>query len=214
MDQTAGQVREKWSEFLFWLSTFFGVVHLAGIVGGLLGFAVQSSFLIGNIYLGVLAAYVGQKELRRWLSSPDADVMPEYARKKFARGEVIVGAWSVALGVVAVLWQWGAVKVIPEPLLYTFGEVMGIYFGTSASKYFKNRNFKAGMEAESAAMTHGSTVIGYVSKYGAIGNDECRQVTGLDPDRAKRLLNKLVADGQLEATGFGKGRTYKLPRAK
>ncbi|MFH1369120.1 MAG: hypothetical protein ABII64_08340 [Elusimicrobiota bacterium] len=29
---TAGEVREKWSEFLFYLSVFFGALHLGAIV--------------------------------------------------------------------------------------------------------------------------------------------------------------------------------------
>ncbi|MFH1369117.1 MAG: hypothetical protein ABII64_08325 [Elusimicrobiota bacterium] len=207
---TAGEMREKWSEFLFWLSVFFGALHFGVIAGGLAGFAVQSSFLMGNIYLGVLAAYVGQKELRRWLSAPDADVMPEDVLKKFARGEIIVTVWAVTAGVVVLFWEFGLVRAVPETLLYTFGEVMGIYFGTSASKYFKNRGYKAAMETESVAATYGDKVLAFVSEHGEICNNDCEKLTGLNDSQTYRLLTKLVEEKKLKAAGLGKGRKYTL----
>jgi hypothetical protein len=212
MNQTVGSVREKWSEFLFWLSVFFGVLHFAGIAGGLAGMNVRSSFLMGNIYLAVLAAYVGQKELRRWLSAPDADVMPGDVQKKFARGEIIVAVWGAATGIIVLLWELGVVASMPEPLIYTFGEVMGIYFGTSASKFFKNNNIKTAMETESVAASCGDKALSLARSGGSIDNETCMKEFNLSRGQAYRLLSRLEKQGRLKAEGSGRGGKY-IPAA-
>lgn len=211
MEQTAGKVRERWSEFLFWLSVFFGLIHFAGIIAVMAGYPVRSSFMTGNIYLGALAAYVSQKELRRWLNAPDADVVPEDVQRKFNRGELIVGAWAALTGIAAALWNFNVIQTVPEQLLYTFGEVMGIYFGSNASKYFKNKNIKTSMETDSIAASCAEKAVAIAKTSGSVDNETCQREFDLSRGQAYRLLSRLEKQGKLKAQGIGKAISYVLP---
>ncbi|OGS23488.1 MAG: hypothetical protein A2297_01680 [Elusimicrobia bacterium RIFOXYB2_FULL_48_7] len=219
---TAGQVKEKWSEFLFGLALFFGVLHYTAVLmdvfgqyylasfGKVLSMPMESSMIMGNIYLGVLAAYVGQKEFLRWISSAkDDDEASAVMRRKISRGELIVGSWALLAGATVFLWQLKLVASIPAPLLYTLGEVFAIYFGTNISKYLKQKNAKQAIETESDAMSYGSQALEYARSNGSVDNEYCQKQFGLSKDQAYRLLNRLEKRGVLKASGGGRNREYR-----
>jgi ATP-dependent DNA helicase RecG len=54
-------------------------------------------------------------------------------------------------------------------------------------------------------------VLEYVQERGQITNRECRQVCGLNPDQAFKLLARLVKAGKLKAVGEKRGRRYIPP---
>ncbi|OGS22545.1 MAG: hypothetical protein A2252_02925 [Elusimicrobia bacterium RIFOXYA2_FULL_39_19] len=97
---------------------------------------------------------------------------------------------------------------VPAPLLYTLGEVFAIYFGTSVSKYLKQKNTKQTIDTESNAMSYGAQALECAKKNGSIDNDFCQKEFSLSKDQAYRLLNKLEKQGVLKPVGAGRNRMY------
>lgn len=63
------------------------------------------------------------------------------------------------------------------------------------------------------AMSDEEKVLAYVREHGSIRNAECRELLGLgdDHERARYILGKLVAAGELTSVGQKRGTRYVLP---
>lgn len=220
---TAGQAKETWLEVMFYLSCFFGALHLAGIAGQVGGmvmhtafhaeprFVFTSSMLMGHLYLAFLAAYVGPKEFLRWMRRTDDEVLSPTENKKVTRGLYIVIGWALFTGVVVSLRQINMVNEVPETLLYTLGEVVTLFCGTQASKYLRTRQAVQAKQDTANNDNFGDRVLDYAKEHGGIDNEECQREFGLSSDQTYRLLNRLVKAGKLKPTGTGKGTRYILP---
>ena len=170
--------------------------------------SISGSTLMGNIYLGFLAAYVGRKELMRWFTREDAEQMPRYLWKKLTRGEIILGTWAVLTAVTVLLWQMKLIPSVPQVLLYTMAEVGAIWLGSESSKYFKQSK-----DTGKAVSDYGTRVVELARKQGPIDNQDCQRELGMDPNRAYRLLVRMAKKGQLVITGTTKGRKYTFPNS-
>jgi hypothetical protein len=173
-----------------------------------INFPLKSSLLLGNIYLGFLALYVGRKEYVRWFAADDGMQVPNYVWLKMTRGEVIVVAWALLAGVTIFIWQMGNIAEVPDPLLYTLAEVVAIWCGTDALKYFKNRSALRG-EAESAVRDFGERALACARERGSIDNGTCQKEFGLSQDQSSRLLSALVKARKLKPEGYTHNRKYR-----
>jgi xanthosine utilization system XapX-like protein len=206
---TAATARDRWTEFLFGLSVFFGVLHLIGVVCDITGqyavaalgrpfqFSVQSSMLMGNIYLAALGAYVGQKEFQRWRNSLTGEALTAAMQKKISRGEVIIGIWSLVAGITVFLKQMELVAQVPEPLLYTLGEIFVIYFGTGISKYAKGIRTVQTKEINSYIDNFGEQAVSLAKSNGSIDNETCQKTFNISRGQAYRLLAQMTKQGHL-----------------
>ena len=218
--QTAATARAKLSEFMFYLAVFFGLIHFAAVIfdvagqfaqqslGKTLAFPLKSSMLMGNTYLAMLAAYVGEKEFRRWMSAPEGDALTPAMERKISRGLVIVGAWAALFGVVVLLRDMGRIGYAPEPLIYTFGEVVAIYFGTNVSKYLQGKSLARAKEADARAADYSDKALALARATGSITNETCQREFNLSRDQAYRLLEKLEKQGMIKCEGSGPATKY------
>jgi hypothetical protein len=222
-NQTAGAARERLGEILFTLAAFFGALHFVSIAGQVLvmymhtalgkdiGFPLKSSMFMGNIYLGFLAAYVGRKEYVRWVSAPESDVLSKYVLLKLTRGEVIIVAWAMLTGLAGFIWQMGYINEVPQTLVWTLGEVVALWCGTSVLKYFKAASTTATVkETKNTIENFGERAVDYCKEKGSICNEDCQREFGLGRGQAYRLLKALVSDKRLKETGAGKASKYTL----
>jgi hypothetical protein len=215
---TAAQARERLGEILFNIATFFGGLHFASLLGQIaimythtalgreLDFPLKASMFMGNIYLGFLTLYVGRKEYLRWQRAPEDEVLPQYVLVKLTRGEVIIVAWALLTGIAAMLWQMSYINEVPQPLIWTLGEVVALWCGTEAIKYFKNAITAS--ENRQAAESFGDKAVDYAKAKGRITNNDCKLEFGVTDQQAYRLLKQLVKDKQLREKGDNKGRWY------
>lgn len=218
--QTVAQAKERLGEILFTLATFFGLLHFISVLGQVIvmymhtalkmdvSFPLRSSMFMGNIYLGFLTAYVGRKEYLRWTSAPDEGVLSKYVLLKLTRGEVIIVAWGMLTALTTFIWQMDYIKEVPEPLVWTLGEVVALWCGTSVLKYFKSQSATAVKETRSAVENYGDRVVDYAKEKAGIDNDDCQREFGLTEQQAYRLLKQLVKDKRLKEIGGTKGRKY------
>lgn len=217
---TIGQAKELWSEVLFYLALFFGLLHFAGLVLQVvamfmhttlrreLDWVFTSSLLMSNLYLAFLTAYVGGKEFVRWFKRRDDEVISVTEAKKISRGVWIVMVWAVFTGVVVFIWQMNLITEVPNTLLYTLGEVVALFCGTEASKYIRNQQVAQSKQDKEAQANYAERVKTYCQEQGSITSGDCQREYGLDKDQANRLLNKLVKDKVLRAEGTTKARKY------
>lgn len=219
---TVGQAKAQWSEVMFKLAMFFGVLHFIGIfchvvvmyantsLGKIINIPLKSSQLMGNLYLAVLAAYVGQKEFFRWFGQNAEDAeMPQTVLLKFSRGEAIVSVWAIFTGMVVFIKEWGLINEVPEVLLYTTGEVIAILCGSYASKYIRSRHSVSKQQEKETRDNFADKAVDYCKTKGSIDNSDCQREFGLSKDQAYRLLNGLYKSGKLKAEGEGRYRVYK-----
>ena len=218
--QTTSSAREKLSEFMFHLAVFFGLLHFGAVIfevagqfaqqsfGKTLAFPLKSSMLMGNTYLAMLAAYVGEKEFRRWMSAPAGDALTPTMERKISRGLLIVGAWALVFGAAVLLRDMNRIGQVPEPLIYTFGEVVAIYFGTGVSKYLQGKNLARAKEADARAADYSGKALELAKAAGSITNETCQKEFNLSRDQAYRLLEKLEKQGLLKCEGSGPATRY------
>lgn len=219
---SVGQARGVWLEVMYYLSCFFGVLYLAGVLGQVagmvahtafkteLGVKLTSSVLMGNLYLTFLAAYVGPKEFVRWMKKTDDEILSPIENKMITRGAVIVAGWAVLTGIAALFQQMSWITEVPETLLYTLSEVVALFCGTEVSKFLRVQ----AAQTKKDAVTHanfGDRAVAYAKEHDGIGNEECQKEFGLTKGQAYRLLNRLAKAGQLKTAGAGKATRYLLP---
>jgi hypothetical protein len=143
------------------------------------GFPLKSSTVMGNIYLGFLALYVGRKEYVRWFASADSQQIPNYVWLKMTRGEVIIVAWALLTGVTVFVWQMGYIQEVPAALLYTLAEVVGIWCGTDALKFFKTRINAVKGDTATNLNEFGTRALECAKENGGIDNAACQKEFGL-----------------------------------
>lgn len=217
---TVGQAKETWSEVMFYLALFFGLLHFATIfmqvvgmfthttLGREIAVPFQSSLMMGNVYLAFLAAYVGQKEFVRWLKRADEDVLSETDTKKITRGIYIVITWSVFTGLVMFVKSMSFIAEVPDTLYWTLGEVLALFCGTEASKYLRNRQATQKKRDANDNYNFGDRAVEFCRQKGSIDNQACQMEFGLSQDQSSRLLSGLVKAGKLKAEGYTNARKY------
>jgi hypothetical protein len=219
-NQTVGKAREVWSEAMFYLALFFGFLHFSTLGAQVYGMvlhtafgrdirlSVESSMVLGHVYLAFLAAYVGQKEFVRWLKRADDEVLTTTDAKKITRGIYIVIGWAVFAGLVITLKSLRMVAEVPETLLYTLGEVLALFCGTEASKYLRGRQaFRKSQDSINLGI-FGDRIVDHCKVKGSIDNTACQTEFGLSQDQSSRLLSGLAKKGLLKAQGSGPARKY------
>jgi hypothetical protein len=173
---------------------------------------------MSNVYLLFLTAYTGYKEFRRWLdlnakagTDQAAVVVPQAQLLRFRRGEVIVVFWALLWLLCSVI---EAEHLIPR-LLKELGRValqaILIWLGGVFSEGAVRSRSKRKAETGTHAAAHAQKILDHVAANGPIYNEDCQNLTGLDKDKAYRLLQHLVAQGKLASEGKNKGKRYFKP---
>jgi len=220
---TIGQAKELWSEVMFYLALFFGLLHFAGLLMQIIGmfmhatlhkepgWSFTSSLLMSNLYLAFLTAYVGGKEFVRWFRRKDDEILSTIEAKKISRGVWIVIGWAVFTGLVVFGWQMGLIAEVPNTLLFTLAEVVTLFCGTEASKYIRNQQAGQAKQDKQNKAEYKDRIVAYCREKGSITSGDCQREFGLDKDQANYVLGTLVKEKILKAQGVNKARRYVLP---
>lgn len=184
---------------LFPLLTFYTVAYLGLMVAD---FILRDAFKLPvgmmQIYIALTAAYAADKEIRRWVGTP------EPARK----GSVFVYLWLLAYLVAFMFYSFHPEFVMPEEFGKVVLQVLGIFFGSKASRYvFDMRDKKV---ADSELPERGTQVLALLQKRGKITNREVSDALHISTASAKRILSDLASQGQIQSMGEGRGTHYVL----
>jgi hypothetical protein len=127
-DFVAGQAPHPLREALYPMVILYTVVYL-GLELREFVFSIQARFLTPGMYAGLLAAFAGEHEVRRWSGKAD--------RYALSVEFVIYGWWLSYLAIL--LWlnlRPGCTRHMPADYAAVCEQVIVIFFGAGVSKYF------------------------------------------------------------------------------
>ena len=166
-------------------------------------FAARDAFeLTGGmmaIYAALLAAYSADKEIRRWLGHESAPKM----------GSIFVYAWLLFFLVAYVIRNFVPSFVIPDELPKVALQVLGIFFGSKASK--KVFELTATKRAE-VALGREEVILQLLKEKGQIAKREVKEALKVSNSTAERMLNAMEKKGIILQQGDANATTYILSK--
>jgi len=134
--------------------------------------------------------------------------VPQSQVLRYRRGEIIVIFWVLLLLLGISLYQLQLIARLPQELYRTAMQAVSIWLGTMASKGLYGRKKRKDSDALDDDTKYELAIMKHIEANGFVDNTSCQAITGLDRNRAYRLLRKLASDGKLEVEGGTKGARY------
>jgi DNA-binding transcriptional ArsR family regulator len=145
------------------------------------------------IYIALVGAYAADNEIRRWAGNQ------EPSRK----GSLFVYLWLLFFLLAFTIRSFRPEYPVPEELSAVILQVLGIFFGSHASKYvYQNRT------AAPTDLTE--VVLALIREQGWCSRKQIEEKLGISERSANRLLAAIEAKGLIRREGEGKGVRYFL----
>jgi len=148
------------------------------------------------LYVALLGAYAADKEIRRWFGTPEPP----------RKGSLFVYLWLVFALLAFMIHSFRADYLLPNNLVAVCLQVLGIFFGSKASKYVCEKR------ADSGAAEPGreQLVLDMIAAKGQVTRQAVVDELNVSRTTAGRLLVRLEAKGLIARKGEGKGCYYIL----
>ena len=148
------------------------------------------------IYMALLGAYAADKEIRRWVGRPEPR----------RRGAVFVYFWCLLYLVFFVVYFFRRDFPVPAEMPGLALRVLGIFFGSKASKYIHEGYFiaKPGLAASQTAV-----VMSLFAMKDKIARQDVIAALNVSTRTANRVLEALEEQGQIRREGAGPGTVYR-----
>ena len=191
-------IKKKFNEMsvLAPLLTIYTLVYLGLMI---YDFAMKAKFELPTgmmvIYIALVGAYAADKEIRRWMGQSE----PPRA------GSVFVYLWLLFFLVAFVVRSFKAEFTMPNDLSKISLQVLGIFFGSKASK--KIYEMKTGKSAE-IALTREETVTGLIKERGKVQRKDVMAALKVSDSTAGRLLAEMETKGLVKQVGEHKDAYY------
>ncbi len=185
---------------LFPILTLCTVAYLAMITAE---FFLQGSLRVPAqmlpVYIALLGAYAADKEIRRWVG------VPEPSR----HGSLFVYAWLLLFLVMIVIHFFRSELPLPDDLTRVVLQVLGIFFGSKASKYVHvKRQDAAASETEIELTRRQTLLMEHLRAKGTLTCSDAVALLGVSKSAAKRLLTRMQEQGLIRLEGEGRGAHY------
>lgn len=198
-------IKNKFNEMsiLFPILTLYTLVYLGLMI---YDFVAQAKFDMPSgmmaIYIALVGAYAADKEIRRWIGKAQESKM----------GSVFVYAWLVFFLVAFIIRSFKPVYVLPNDLSLVALQVLGVFFGSKASKkIYETRN----AAKPEVILSREETVLEMIKKNGKATRKEAMVGLKLSRSSAGRLLAGMEEKGLVKQVGAdSKDTHYVLPEAK
>ncbi len=193
-------IKNKFNEMsvLFPILTLYTLVYLGLMI---YDFVAQAKFDMPSgmmaIYIALVGAYAADKEIRRWIGKAQESKM----------GSVFVYLWLVFFLVAFIIRSFKPVYLLPNDLSLVALQVLGVFFGSKASK--KIYEMKKGTDPEVIASRE-DTIIFMIKKNGKITRKEVMAVFKISHNSAWKLLNGMESKKLIKQEGTMKGAHYVL----
>lgn len=155
-------------------------------------FTVPSGMMV--VYVALVGAYAADKEIRRWFGKEE----PSRA------GSFFVYLWLLFFLVAFVIRSFKPTFVLPTDLGVVALQVLGIFFGSKASK--KIYDIKAGKD--STVLNRQDRVMELVKGRGRITREEVIEALKVSATTAWRVLDEMEKKGLLKQVGEHKDAYY------
>lgn len=183
---------------LFPLLTIYTVGYLGLMAAEFFLGVVKAPAGMMTVYIALLGAYAADKEIRRWAGTAEPP----------RRGTVFVYLWMLFFLVAWVLHAFRPAFELPNELTLVVLQVLGIFFGSKASKYiWKGRQAVANPTETSARENR---VLDLLKTKGRLTRKEVMDELGVSHNTAFRLLSGLEEKQVVRRVGEGKSTYYEL----
>jgi uncharacterized membrane protein len=162
-------------------------------------FEMPSGMMV--VYIALTGAYAADKEIKRWAGNA-----PESRW-----GQIFVYAWFIFFLVAFVIRCFKTEYVLPADLSSVALQVLGIFFGSKASK--KLYEAKSGKNPE-VVLSREQTVLGIINANGKVTRKEVMEALKISHSAAWKLLNAMEAKGTIKQVGEMKAAHYVLSEGK
>lgn len=196
------QARPPFNEVsvLFPLLTFYTV--------GYLGLMAAEFFLRGvlkvpggmmPVYVALVGAYAADKEIRRWAGAAEPP----------RKGSFFVYLWMLFFLVAFLIRTFRPEFIMPTELGAVVLQVLGIFFGSRASKYIYNARVLPGADRKDMESQQ-AQVLDLIKSRGRVTRREVVAQLAVSSTTAYRLLYALEQRGLIRRVGDNKGTYYVL----
>ncbi len=159
--------------------------------------AVRVPSVLMPVYITLLGAYAADKEIRRWAGAPEPP----------RKGSLFVYLWVLVFLVLVVIRFFRIEYPLPAEMGKVVMQVLGVFFGSRASKYLHAR--RAGAELDPAEQSdREGRILELVQARGKTTRAEVMAALGVGKTTAFELLEGMVRDGLLRRAGEGRGTYY------
>lgn len=184
-------IKNKFTEMSV-LSPLLSVYTIAYLGLMIYDFAARQAFEMPAgmmaIYIALLGAYVADKEIRRWLGK----------EQESKRGSVFVYLWLLFFLAAFIIYSFKREFVLPGDLSLVALQVLGIFFGTKASKKFYEMKSSSKPEV---ILGREETALEMIGKNGKVTRKDVMAGLKLSRSSAGRLLAGMEEKGLIKQVG-------------
>ncbi|MFA7160039.1 MAG: MarR family transcriptional regulator [Kiritimatiellia bacterium] len=154
------------------------------------------------VYIALLGAYAADKEIRRWIGAPEPP----------RKGSVFVYLWILFALFAFIINSFRPDYPLPDKLITVCLQVLGIFFGSKASKYIWEKRLSAGDSGGSQADSgREKIVLDMISAQGQVTRRDIVEKMNISERTASRFLQGMEDKGLVRREGQGRGIYYILP---
>lgn len=185
-------------QVLWPLTTGYTVLYLAMMVAD---FGLRDAFTMPPgmmiVYVALVTAYAGDKEVRRWTGK----ALPS------RWGSVFIYLWFVFFAVAFTIQAINPTFKLPEDLSKICLQVLGIFFGSKISgKLYSMKQEAKDFETEIGGRE--DRILALVAEKGRVTTGDAAKLLSLSNPTARRIMDKLEKDGKIKQEGVGRGVYY------
>jgi uncharacterized membrane protein len=161
-------------------------------------FAIPSGMMV--VYIALVGAYAADKEIRRWLGK-------ELAARK---GSAFVYAWFIFFLVAFIIHSFKNEYTLPADLSKVALQVLGIFFGSKASK----KIYEVKKDKKEQQLSREETILEMIKENGKVTRKDVETKLNISGSTAGRILDEMEKKGIVEQVGQYKDTHYiKKPSA-
>lgn len=192
------QVRPPFNEVsvLFPLLTIYTGGYMALMIADFVlkgGFDLPEGIM--PVYIALLGAYAADKEIRRWIGTPEPP----------RKGSLFVYLWLLFFLAAYIICSFRPEYGLPSNLIPVCLQVLGIFFGSRASKYVWETRQGRGGEADPGRER---LVLDLITAKGQVTRRDVMEKLGVSDNTANRLLQGLESRKLVRRMGEGRGSYY------
>ncbi|MBX7149831.1 hypothetical protein K1X76_12240 [bacterium] len=191
--------KEKFKDVLSPLLTLYTITYI-GLM--LVDFILKEKFDMPGgmmpVYIALVGAYSAEKEIKRWVGKEDPP----------KRGSIYVYFWLVFFLIAFVMSSIDKAFVLPKDLTAVALQVLGIFFGSKASKKIYEETTGKNPSNEEKYTTREDQVLALIDDNGKVTRKEVVTVLKVSNSTAGRILAEMEKAGRISQVGDFKDAYY------
>ena len=185
-------------QVLWPLTTGYTLLYFAMMVAD---FALRDAFTMPPgmmiVYVALVTAYAGDKEVRRWTGS----ALPS------RWGSVFIYIWFVFFAVAFTIQAINPTFKLPHDLSKVCLQVLGIFFGSKISGKLYSMK-QEGKDFETEIGGREDKILAFVAEKEKVTTGDVAKLLGLSHSTTRAIMDRLEKDGKLKQEGVGRGVYY------